>query len=148
MEAIVIHKSEQIKSYADILKRVKSNINIEELGISDTRIRRIATGSLLIQIVEENSKKQADALAEEMRRVVGEDARVGRPCKKAEIRISGLDEDTTVEDVINAIVKYGDCDRLDVRAGGIKRNRLGEGDIWIKVPGPAPVSYVRREGLR
>lgn len=132
VEAIVVHKSEKSETYADILKRVKNNINIEELGIVDTRIRRTVTGALLIQIAEENSKRQADALADEMRRVVGEDARVGRPCRKAEVRISGLDEDTTTEVVANAIVRYGDCDKLDVRVGGIKRNRLGEGDVWVK----------------
>lgn len=56
---------------------MKSNINIEELGISDTRIRRTATGGLLIQIAGENSKVQADALAEEMRKVVGTSVREG-----------------------------------------------------------------------
>lgn len=91
-------------------------------------------GSLLIQIAGENSKKQADALAEKMRRVVGEEARVGRPCRKAEVKISGLDEDTSVEDVVEAIVRYGECDRADVQAGRIRRNRLGEGDIWVKCP--------------
>lgn len=133
-EAIVIHKSAQTETYAEILKKVKNNINIEELGIRDTRIRRTATGSLLIQIAGENSKNQADALADEMRRVVGVEAKIGRPCRKAEIRISGLDEDTTMENVVDAIIKYGECDRADVKAGGIRRNRLGEGDIWVKCP--------------
>lgn len=65
-EAIVVHKNEQTDTYATILKQVKRNINIEDLCISDTRIRRTATGSLLFQIAEENSKIQADALAEQM----------------------------------------------------------------------------------
>lgn len=76
VEAIVIHKPEQSESYADILKKANSSINISELGIKDTRIRRTAAGSLLIQIVGEESKRQADALAAEMRRVIGEEAKV------------------------------------------------------------------------
>lgn len=50
VEARVLHKTEQTETYANILKKGKSNINIEELEIKDTRIRRTATGSLLIQI--------------------------------------------------------------------------------------------------
>lgn len=127
-EAIVVHKAEQVESYADILRKVKGNNNIEELGIRETRIRRTVTGSLLIQIAGEESKKKADVLAERMREMVGQEAKVGRPSRKAEIKISGLDEDTTVEDVA-AIAKYGDCDSTEIKAGGIRRNRQGEGDI-------------------
>lgn len=63
-----------------------------------------------------------------------EEARVGRPCKMAEIRVSGLDEDTTVEEVTAAIAKFGECLVKDVKAGVIRRNRQGEGDIWIHCP--------------
>lgn len=35
VEAIVLHKAEQSETYVDILKKIKSNINIEELGIRD-----------------------------------------------------------------------------------------------------------------
>lgn len=130
----MIHKNTQAETYAEILKKVKSNIDIEKLDIRDTRIRRTATGSLLTQIGGENSKHQADALADEMRRVVGEDAMLGRPCRKADIKISGLDEDTTVEDVVDAIMKYGEYNTADIKAGVIRRNRLGEGDVWVKCP--------------
>lgn len=52
-EAIVVHKNEHTDTYAEILTKGKRNINIEELGIRDTRIRRTATGGLLIQITGE-----------------------------------------------------------------------------------------------
>lgn len=51
-----------------------------------------------------------------MRGVIGEEAKVGRPCRKAEIRVSGLDEDITAEDVVEAVVKYGECNKEDVRS--------------------------------
>lgn len=148
IEAVVIHKATNTETYADILRRVKSNINMEELGIRDTRIRRTATGSLLIQIAGEESKNQADALAEKVRHVVGEDAKVGRPCRRAEIRVSGLDEDTTPEDVIEAVARQGECDRNDIRVGNICRNRQGEGDISVKCPRSAAVELSRRRRMR
>lgn len=132
VEAIVLHKTEQTELYANIVKKVKSSINIEEIGRRDTRIRRTATGSLLIQIAGEESKRKADALAEKMRKVVGEEARIGRPSRMAEVRISELDEDTTVEDVVTVVTRYGGCERADIKAGAIRRNRLGEADIWVR----------------
>lgn len=126
-----MHKAEQAESYVDILRKVKGNI-FEELGIRKTRIRRTATGSLLIQSAGEESKKKANVLAEKMKEVLGEEAKVDRPSRKAEIRISSLDEDTTVEDVVAAVTKHGDCDITEIKAGGIRRNRQGEGDIWIR----------------
>lgn len=146
-EAIAIHKMEQTESYADILKKAKNSIDIGKLGIEDTRIRT-ATGSLLIQIVGEESKRQADALADEMRKVIGEEARIGRPCRRAEIRISGLDEDTTAEEVIDAVANYGECDRGDIRTGRIRRNRQGEGDIWVRCPWSSANELSRRGRMK
>lgn len=99
----MVHKNEQANTYADILKNSKRNININELGIEETRIRRTMAGSLLIQVAGEKSKEEADALAERMRNIVGSETRVARPSRKAEIKISGLDEDTTPEEVIEVV---------------------------------------------
>lgn len=147
-EAIVVHKRKQVESYAEILRKMKGNINIEEIGSEETRIRRTATGSLLIQIAGEESKRKADVLAERMREVVGQKAKVGRPCKKAEIRISGIDEDTIVEDVVAAVAKYGECDIMDIKAGGIRRNRQGEGDIWVRCPWNSAAELAKRRRIR
>lgn len=83
-----------------------------------------------------------------MRRVVGEEARVGRLCRKAEVKISGLDEDTSVEEVVEARVRYDECDRADVQAGRIRRNRLGEGDIWVKCPWTCANDLIRERRIR
>lgn len=39
-----------------------------------------------------------------------------------------------MEDVVTAMTKYGECDIAEVKAGIIRRNRLGEGDIWVRCP--------------
>lgn len=39
-----------------------------------------------------------------------------------------------VEDVVEVVAKYGTCDVSAIRAGGIRRNRQGEGDIWVRCP--------------
>lgn len=128
-EAIVIHKSEQVDTYAEILRRIKDNINIDELGIQDTRIRRTATGSLLIQITGENCKHQADTVADKMKAIVGYDAKMDRPCRRADRRIIGLDEDTTSEDIADAIVEKVQCDKNEIKVGQLRRNKVGIEDV-------------------
>lgn len=54
-------------------------------------------GSLLIQVAGERSKEKADSLAEKMKNIVGSEATVARPSRKAELKIMGIDEDTTPE---------------------------------------------------
>lgn len=137
-EAIVVHKSAQVDTYAEILRKIKNNIDIDEIGIRDTRIRRTATGSLLIQISGEHSKQQADGLANKMKEVVGPDAKIDRPCRKSDIRIVGLDEHTREEDVAVAIIGRIGCDRQEMKVGNIRRNRMGIGDVWVKCPRVPP----------
>lgn len=79
---------------------------------------------------------------------MGEEAKVGRPSRKAEIRVSGLDEDTTTEDVMIAVARYGGCEMTEVTPGGIRRNRLGEGDIWIRCPWSSANELNRRGRIR
>lgn len=134
IEANVVHKSDQTSIYAEILKNIKRSININKLGIEETRIRRTMAGSLVIQIAGERSKEKANILAEKMRNVVGSEARVARPSRKAEIKITNIDEDTIPEEVIEAIALEGRCDRAEVTAGAIRRNRMGLGSIWAKCP--------------
>lgn len=91
-------------------------------------------GSLLIQVASERNKEKADILANRMRNIVGSEARIARPSRKAEMKVTGIDEDTTPEEVAEAVAQEGQCDRSEVTAGAIRRNRMGLGSIWIKCP--------------
>lgn len=128
MEAITISRQDK-ESYADILRKVKQNINLREIGIKETRIKRTATGNLLIQIEGKNCKEKADLLAEKKKGIVGEEARINRPTRRAELRVSGLDEDTGPEEVASRIIKETGCEREEIIIGNIRRNRFGVGNI-------------------
>lgn len=67
IEAITISRQDK-ESYADILRKMKQNINLREIEIKETRIKRTATGNLLIQVEGENCKEKADLLAEKNER--------------------------------------------------------------------------------
>lgn len=53
-----------------------------------------------------------------------------------------------MEDVVEAIMKYGKCDRDDIKAGGIRRNRFGEGDIWIKCSWTCATDLCRQRRIK
>lgn len=59
-------------------------------------------GSLLIKITGDKCKEKADILAERMKSIVGSEAKIARPSRKAELRITGVDEDTTQEEIIES----------------------------------------------
>lgn len=50
-------------SYASALKRAREEISLDELGIENSRIRKAASGGLLIEISGMNSGHKADLLA-------------------------------------------------------------------------------------
>ncbi|XP_026830882.1 uncharacterized protein LOC113563436 [Ooceraea biroi] len=120
---------------ADILKRAKKGISLEDLGIEELRTRRTMTGATLIEIAGEGNERKADALAARLRGIFAEtEVQVRRPVKKAEIRIVGLDEDTTEEEVQLAVAKAGRGDSKDIRTGKIARTRMGTAIVWVLCP--------------
>ncbi|XP_026830961.1 uncharacterized protein LOC113563491 [Ooceraea biroi] len=134
---------------ADILKRAKTGVSLEELGIEETRTRRTLTGATLIEIAGEDSKRKADELAKKLRGIFAEtEAQVRRPVKKAEIRIVGLDDDTTEEEVRQEIAKVGKGDSKDIRTGRISRTRMGTAIIWALCPLTVAMEAAKRGKIR
>lgn len=69
-------------SMADVIRKARDGVSLEELGISDTRIRKSANGSLLMEIPGPEGTAKADMLAERLRETLGGDAVVSRPLKE------------------------------------------------------------------
>ena len=49
------------------------------------------------------------------------EVRVARPTKKAEIRISGLDESMKPEEIIDTVAAVGGCESKSIKIGEIKK---------------------------
>lgn len=95
----------------------------------------------------ENSKEEADKLAEALRGTMkGRDSvRIGRPEKKGEIRINGLEPSTTENEIKRSIAKIGECTEESVQLGPIRNTARGLGTVWARCPLRAAVR-VGREG--
>ncbi|KAI0276766.1 hypothetical protein BC826DRAFT_976737 [Russula brevipes] len=79
-------------TYADILRQVKSDPNLKEVGKAVAKIRRTQKGDLLFQLVESGGKSAQ--VSEKLKEVLGEQAEVKALCQRSEIEIKDVDEVT------------------------------------------------------
>ncbi|XP_045539741.1 neurofilament heavy polypeptide-like [Papilio machaon] len=123
-------------TYSSVLKEARSKLDLKEvIGIEAVQFRRAVTGATIIRIPGATSAPKADILAQKLQEIYqNDDIKVSRPEKMIDIKIEGLDDSTTPEEVKEAIVKKGTCAADQVRTGQLRQNRSGLFDIWAQVP--------------
>nr|XP_037877550.1 uncharacterized protein LOC119631126 [Bombyx mori] len=124
-------------TYQSVIAEAKAKIKLSDLGLQAVTHRQAATGARLFEVAgtTSGSAEKADALAAKMREVLSpEDVRVSRPMKTAEVRIAGLDDSVTSEEVVAAVARSGECPSDKVRAGDIRTDATGLGVVWVRCP--------------
>lgn len=122
-------------SYDQIMKDTKSKIDLANLDIPPVRFRVAATGARILTLPPTVSGEKMNTLAEAIRAVNNpEIVRVHRPTKCEELRVSGLDDSVSPEEVIAAIARTGCCSTDAIKAGEIKKDFSGSGFIWLRCP--------------
>ncbi|XP_059061646.1 uncharacterized protein LOC131854542 [Achroia grisella] len=122
-------------TYANILLEAKNRVDLRPLGIEALRLRQAITGARILEIPGAESGEKADALASKLREFIPESmAKVARPVKTAEMRVMGLDDSATTEEVAVAVAQVGECQPDAVRVGDIRRNTSGMGTCWVRGP--------------
>ncbi|XP_018406277.1 PREDICTED: uncharacterized protein LOC108782493 [Cyphomyrmex costatus] len=118
------------------MKRVKSAVPLEELGITDLRARRAITGALVLEVRGTEGAAKAARLADRMGEVFAgcEGIKVSRPVRTAELRVSGLDDSVIAEEVAVAVSSVGACAVEDVKVEDIKMSPSGMGTAWVRCP--------------
>jgi len=94
------------------------------------------TGAVVYEIPGKNRDLKADQLAQRLREVLAEKegVRIARPHKRGDIRVRGLDESATVEEVTAAVAKAGGCQVAEIKAGEIRFSRGTMGTLWLQCP--------------
>ncbi|XP_028166795.1 uncharacterized protein LOC114357398, partial [Ostrinia furnacalis] len=115
-------------------KRAKAAVDLSELGIPSIKVTDSATGARLIEVPGSESREKADKLADKLKAVLGGDVTLTRPEKRAGVRISGLDESVTREEVAEAVASKTGCSLEAVRVGEIRRSSRGEGIATLSCP--------------
>ncbi|XP_032687482.1 uncharacterized protein LOC116851798 [Odontomachus brunneus] len=116
------------------MRRARSQINLEELGIGDLRTRKAVTGALVLEIPGFEGHARADALANRMSALFADkkDVRIARSTKRADIRVRDLDDAATVEDVISAVAVAGGCGPGEIKAGEIRLGPDRMVTLWLR----------------
>lgn len=135
-------------SYSQILRRAREKVPIMDLGITDTRIRWAANGSVLIEVAGDNKDDKADLLADKLKEALTDKAIVSRPIAKGELRLWGLDDSVCPDEVACGIADLGGCLPTDVSVGSIVRMNNGLGSVWIRCPLAAAVKVVSSGKVR
>lgn len=101
-EAIVI-KTEEPK-YAEVLKGMRANAQLQDLGDDVKSIRRTRTGEMLL-ILKKSAKTSSSAHMAAARQVLGEGVTMRALAPEVTIQCKELDEFTTEDELVAAIKK-------------------------------------------
>ncbi|XP_063632468.1 uncharacterized protein LOC134803598 [Cydia splendana] len=122
-------------TYKRVIAAAKTQVDLSELDIQSVRFKVAATGARLLEVPGAASGPKADKLAEKLSQLFSpEEVRVSRPTKCVELRVSGLDDSVTSEDIAAAIVQAGDCAIQEVKVGDIKSDPWSLGSVWVRCP--------------
>ncbi|KAL0859363.1 hypothetical protein ABMA27_011155 [Loxostege sticticalis] len=122
-------------TYEKAIAEAKRRIDISELGIEAVRFRRAVTGATIIEVPGATSTDKADSLAARLKQIFAEgDVKVSRPTKCSELRVSGLDDAVTAEEIAAAVAKLGDCPVEQVKVGTPRSDHTGLFASWVRCP--------------
>nr|XP_012217919.1 PREDICTED: nascent polypeptide-associated complex subunit alpha, muscle-specific form-like [Linepithema humile] len=135
-------------SLSEVMSKAKSSIKLEDLDIKGVRARTTLAGNFLIAIPGVGAEAKADALAREMRKHVGDEAKISRPCTYSELRLRSVEMFATAEDIAAAIATHGGCQKEDVRVGPLRPPRGGNRVVWVRCPSRAAMKIAALQGLQ
>ncbi|KAL0818003.1 hypothetical protein ABMA28_008545 [Loxostege sticticalis] len=122
-------------TYEKAIAEAKRRIDISELGIEAVRFRRAVTGATIIEVPGATSTDKADSLAARLKQIFEEgDVKISRPTKCSELRVSGLDDAVTAEEIAAAVAKLGDCPVEQVKVGTPRSDHTGLFASWVRCP--------------
>lgn len=145
---VCIRREEAGLSYAEILRKARENVNLDEIGINNTRIRWAANGNILIEISGTEMNSKADLLADRLKPILGDDATISRPVAKGELRIWGFDDSVCSGEVACVVSDLGGCLPSEVSVGKFIRMINGLGSVWVKCPLASAIKIAATDRIR
>lgn len=123
-------------TYGTVIKEARGHIDLETLGVPSLRLREAATGARILTITGAEKGEKADCLAGKLKEVFqgNEEIRITRPVATTDIRVSGLDDSVTSQELVETIAKRGQCDPSAIKAGEIRKGVAGMGTAFVRCP--------------
>jgi hypothetical protein len=113
----------------------RDTINLSDLDIEVVKPRKAVTGALLLEITGEDADRKDSRLAERMAEVLRDyPVKVAVPRRTAVLRVFGLKDSVTLEEVVSAVAKAGGCCAEELNVGVIRTAPRRLGSMWIRCP--------------
>ena len=123
-DAIVVQTT-GATSYADILRKVKTDPALVEMGEKVIRIKRNQKGQMMFELKREEDAKRAD-LQEAVSKALGEVATVTMRTQEVNIVCKDMDEVTTKEELLEALEKEFGINSIPLTAVRSMRTSFAE----------------------
>lgn len=120
--------------YAAALKKAREAVSLVDLKIDNTKVRKAVNGGTIIEVMGPDSTKKANALADKLRAVFHDQAKIARPVVEGEIRLVGLDDSVSMAEVAYTVAYYGECSEEEVKVGPIRPMNNGLFTVWAQCP--------------
>lgn len=101
-EALTI-RAKDSKTYAEMLKQLKTKINPTEYGVEVNEMRRTKSGELLIKL--KRGDGQTDKLKEALQQTLGEEVEIRSATRTINVDIRDMDESTEEYEIIEALMQ-------------------------------------------
>lgn len=132
-DALLIKATDE-NSYADILRKVKGDTALKDLGTQVTRIRRTRDGGMLFELKGDPLVK-SEAYKVIMQKTLGSDATVSALTQEIVVEVINLDEITTEEELRTALIEQFSLGETGVTAKvRMRKAYFGTQVATIKLP--------------
>lgn len=124
-------------TYEEVMARARGGVDIDAIGVEGgLKVRHTANGARLLECPGADSGAVADRLMARLREILPdpEVVRIDRPVRMAEIKVTGLDECATKEEVAAAIALQGNCALANVKVGELRSTYSGTRSVWARCP--------------
>ncbi|EFN60861.1 hypothetical protein EAG_04035, partial [Camponotus floridanus] len=97
-------------------------------------VRKGMNGATIIEISGTGNNDKADKLAAEISKLLSEEAVISRPNVRGEVRLFGVEESVTPDEIREVVAVEGECNFEAVKVGRIDRTRSGNSVVWVQCP--------------
>ena len=130
-DCIILKAKEGGPSYADMLKQMKGDPSLKEVGENVTKVRRNAVGNLLLELKKSSAVAQ---VSEAISRKWGESASIVAQRDEMTLEIRDLDELTVTGDVSDALGKMLDTGTGATTVKSIRKAYGGTQTAVVRLP--------------
>ncbi|KAK9729431.1 Endonuclease-reverse transcriptase [Popillia japonica] len=136
----------QGKSFVDVVKKLKEEVNIDRIGVKVKRLQRTEKGDLRLTV--EGGHEKAKSLQNEIKSKVDDVQVATRKMGMTTIFILGLDPTTREEEVKQALAREIKLNETDIVIRAIRTGKFGEQTVIAEAPKEHVLPLIKRRNLR